>query len=431
MTITTVKHLSEHVGATVTLRGWVYNKRSKGKLHFIQLRDGSGIVQCVVFQKNVDEATFEAVGRLGQESSVEITGEVKADERAPGGFELGVSAVRVEQSVDGYPITPKEHGVDYLLSQRHLWLRSKRQAAIMRVRDAVMFSLRSFFHERDFVCMDSPMFTPNACEGTSELFEVPYFERKAYLTQSGQLYAEASAMALGKVYTFGPTFRAEKSKTRRHLTEFWMLEPELAFADLDDVCQLAEDMICHVVRDVLGKCQGELEDLERDLAKLECILPPFPRLTYEEASKILLEHPDSDFAAGADFGAPDETILSEMHDKPVMITRYPKDVKAFYMKRDPEDESKVLCVDVLGPEGVGEIIGGSQREDDLELLEGRIRAHELPMEAFQWYLDLRRYGSCPHAGFGLGLERFVGWICGVEHIRECIPFPRTIVRLEP
>ena len=431
MTITTVKHLSEHVGATVTLRGWVYNKRSKGKLHFIQLRDGSGIVQCVVFQKNVDEATFEAVGRLGQESSVEITGEVKADERAPGGFELGVSAVRVEQSVDGYPITPKEHGVDYLLSQRHLWLRSKRQAAIMRVRDAVMFSLRSFFHERDFVCMDSPMFTPNACEGTSELFEVPYFDRTAYLTQSGQLYAEASAMALGKVYTFGPTFRAEKSKTRRHLTEFWMLEPELAFADLDDVCQLAEDMICHVVRDVLGKCQGELEDLERDLAKLECILPPFPRLTYEEASKILLEHPDSDFAAGADFGAPDETILSEMHDKPVMITRYPKDVKAFYMKRDPEDESKVLCVDVLGPEGVGEIIGGSQREDDLELLEGRIRAHELPMEAFQWYLDLRRYGSCPHAGFGLGLERFVGWICGVEHIRECIPFPRTIVRLEP
>ena len=431
MTITTVKHLSEHVGATVTLRGWVYNKRSKGKLHFIQLRDGSGIVQCVVFQKNVDEATFEAVGRLGQESSVEITGEVKADERAPGGFELGVSAVRVEQSVDGYPITPKEHGVDYLLSQRHLWLRSKRQAAIMRVRDAVMFSLRSFFHERDFVCMDSPMFTPNACEGTSELFEVPYFERKAYLTQSGQLYAEASAMALGKVYTFGPTFRAEKSKTRRHLTEFWMLEPELAFADLDDVCQLAEDMICHVVRDVLGKCRGELADLERDLAKLECILPPFPRLTYEEASKILLEHPDSDFAAGADFGAPDETILSEMHDKPVMITRYPKDVKAFYMKRDPEDESKVLCVDVLGPEGVGEIIGGSQREDDLELLEGRIRAHELPMEAFQWYLDLRRYGSCPHAGFGLGLERFVGWICGVEHIRECIPFPRTIVRLEP
>ena len=430
-TVTTVKHLSEHVGATVTLRGWVYNKRSKGKLHFLQLRDGSGICQCVVFQKNVDEATFDAIGHLGQESSVEITGEVKADERAPGGFEIGVSAVGIVQAVDGYPITPKEHGVDYLLSQRHLWLRSKRQSAIMRVRDAVMFSLRRFFHERDFVCMDSPMFTPNACEGTSELFEVPYFDRKAYLTQSGQLYAEASAMALGKVYTFGPTFRAEKSKTRRHLTEFWMLEPEIAFADLDDVCQLAEDMICHVVGDVLEGCQRELADLERDVSKLEVVQGPFPRMTYEEASKVLLEHPDSEFVAGDDFGAPDETILSEMHDRPVMITHYPKEVKAFYMKRDPEDEDKVLCVDVLGSEGVGEIIGGSQREDDLDILEGRIRDHELPMEAFQWYLDLRRFGSCPHGGFGLGLERFVGWICGVEHTRECIPFPRTIVRLEP
>lgn len=430
-TLTTVKRLSEHVGETVTLRGWVYNKRSKGKLHFVQLRDGSGIVQCVVFQKNVSEDVFEAIGHLGQESSVEITGEVKADERAPGGFEIGVSDVTVHQSVDGYPITPKEHGVDYLLSQRHLWLRSKRQSAIMRLRSHVMMSLRTFFQQQDFVCMDSPMFTPNACEGTSELFEVPYFDRKAYLTQSGQLYAEASAMALGKVYTFGPTFRAEKSKTRRHLTEFWMLEPELAYANLADVCQLAEDMICHVVKDVLENCQAELADLERDQSKLECIVGPFPRMTYEEASKILLEHPDSDFVAGADFGAPDETILSEMHDRPVMITHYPKDVKAFYMKRDPEDDSKVLCVDVLGPEGVGEIIGGSQREDDLEILEGRIKAHELPMEAFEWFLDLRRYGSVPHAGFGLGLERFVGWIAGVEHIRECIPFPRTIVRLEP
>ena len=430
-TITTVKRLSEHVGESVTLRGWLYNKRSKGKLHFLQLRDGSGIVQCVVFHKNVSEEMFENIGRLGQESSLSITGEVKADERAPGGFEIGVESVEIGQSVDGYPITPKEHGVDYLLSQRHLWLRSKRQSAIMRVRSRVMMSLRTFFDQRDFICMDSPMFTPNACEGTSELFEVPYFDRTAYLTQSGQLYAEASAMALGKVYTFGPTFRAEKSKTRRHLTEFWMLEPEVAYADLDDVCQLAEDMICHVVKEVLTTCRSEFEDLDRDLSKLECIQAPFPRLTYEEASKILLAHPDSEFVAGSDFGAPDETILSEMHDRPVMITRYPKDVKAFYMKRDPEDESKVLCVDVLGPEGVGEIIGGSQREEDLELLEERIRKHELPMEAFQWYLDLRRFGSVPHAGFGLGLERFVGWICGVEHIRECIPFPRTIVRLEP
>ena len=430
-TVTTVKHLSEHVGETVTLKGWLYNKSSKGKLHFLQLRDGSGIVQCVVFKKNVSEEEFDAVSSLGQESSLELTGSVKADERAPGGFEVGVESVKVVQSVDGYPITPKEHGVDYLLSQRHLWLRSKKQSAIMRVRNEVMFSLRTFFHELDFVCMDSPMFTPNACEGTSELFEVPYFDRKAFLTQSGQLYAEASAMALGKVYTFGPTFRAEKSKTRRHLTEFWMLEPEVAFADLGDVCQLAEDMICYVVKDVLEKCKSELEDLERDPAKLESVVPPFPRITYDAASKILLEHPDSEFVEGDDFGAPDETILSEMHDKPLMITHYPKDVKAFYMKRDPENEERVLCVDVIGPEGVGEIIGGSQREDDLDLLEGRIRAHDLPMEAFQWYLDLRRYGSVPHGGFGLGLERFVGWIAGVPHIRECIPFPRTIVRLEP
>ncbi|MFT7667690.1 MAG: asparaginyl-tRNA synthetase [Planctomycetota bacterium] len=430
-TITTVKRLSEHVGESVTLRGWVYNKRSKGKLHFLQLRDGSGIVQCVVFKKNVPEDVFEEIGKLGQESSLTITGEVKADERAPGGYEIGVEAVDIGQCVDGYPITPKEHGVDYLLSQRHLWLRSKRQSAIMRVRSEVMMSLRNFFHGRDYICMDSPMFTPNACEGTSELFEVPYFERTAYLTQSGQLYAEASAMALGKVYTFGPTFRAEKSKTRRHLTEFWMLEPEVAYADLGDVCQLAEDMICHVLKDVLGNCQTELADLERDLSKLECVQAPFPRLTYDEASKILLEHPDSEFVAGEDFGAPDETILSEMHNCPVMITHYPQEVKAFYMKRDPEDETKALCVDVLGPEGVGEIIGGSQREESLEVLQDRIRKHDLPMEAFEWYLDLRRYGSVPHAGFGLGLERFVGWICGVEHIRECIPFPRTIVRLEP
>jgi asparaginyl-tRNA synthetase len=430
-TITTIKRLSEHVGETVTLQGWLYNKRSKGKLHFLQLRDGSGIAQCVVLKSNVPEADFEALAHVGQESSLSVTGTVKADDRAPGGFEIGVTGVELHQVVEGYPITPKEHGVDYLLSQRHLWLRSKRQSAIMRVRSQVEFSLRTFFHERDFVTMDSPMFTPNACEGTSELFEVPYFDRKAYLTQSGQLYAEASAMALGKVYTFGPTFRAEKSKTRRHLTEFWMLEPEIAYADLSDVCQLAEDMICYVVQDVLSKCRAELQDLERDVAKLERIQAPFPRMTYDEASKILLEHPDSEFVAGDDFGAPDETILSEMHDRPVMITHYPKEVKAFYMKRDPENDDRVLCVDVLGSEGVGEIIGGSQREEDIEVLQERIRKHELPMEAFEWYLDLRRFGSVPHAGFGLGLERFVGWICGVEHIRECIPFPRTIQRLEP
>ena len=429
--ITTVERLSDHVGETVTLRGWVYNKSSKGKLHFVQLRDGSGICQCVLFKKNVPEELFEAVGHAGQESSLSLTGEVKADERAPGGFEISVSDGAIHQIVDGFPITPKEHGTDFLLSKRHLWLRSKKQWAVMRIRDAVITAMRNFFDEDGFVCIDSPMFTPNACEGTSTLFQVDYFDRQAFLTQSGQLYAEASAMALGKVYCFGPTFRAEKSKTRRHLTEFWMLEPEVAYADLEDILQLAERMLCHVVKHVLEKRRPELEALERDLSKLEAIVPPFPRLTYDEAAKILEDSPESEFTYGEDFGAPDETILSNRYDKPLMVTHYPAAVKAFYMKRDPEDESKCLCVDVLGPEGVGEIIGGSQREDDLDALEGRIDEHELPKEAFEWYLDLRRYGSVPHSGFGIGLERTVGWICGVEHVRECIPFPRTIYRIEP
>ncbi len=430
-TTTTIERLSEHVGETVTLRGWLHNKSSKGKLHFLQLRDGTGYCQCVAFKKNVSEDFFEQLGSLGQESSIVIEGEVKADERAPGGYEIGVSGGEVLQTVDGFPITPKEHGVDFLLSQRHLWLRSKKQWAVMRIRHQVMMSLRNFFDEQGFLCVDSPMFTPNACEGTSTLFEVPYFDRSAFLTQSGQLYAEASAMAFGKVYTFGPTFRAEKSKTRRHLTEFWMLEPEVAFASLEDVMQIAEDMLCRVVDDVLAHRRPELEALERDVSKLEAIRPPFPRITYAEASKILLDHPDSEFVAGDDFGAPDETILSEMHDRPLMITHYPAEVKAFYMKRDDADPTKCLCVDVIGPEGVGEIIGGSQREEDLDALLERIRAHDLPEEAFQWYLDLRRYGSVPHSGFGLGLERTVGWICGVEHVRECIPYPRTMYRLEP
>ena len=428
---TTIEHLSEHVGQRVTLRGWVYNRTSKGKLHFVQLRDGTGTVQCVLFKKNVSEELFEAVSRAGQESSVVLTGEVKADERAPGGFEIGVDDGHVIQEVEGYPITPKEHGTEFLLNHRHLWLRSKRTWAIMRIRDAVMFGLRKFFAERDFTCLDSPMFTPNACEGTSTLFEVPYFEQIAYLTQSGQLYAEAGAAALGKVYCFGPTFRAEKSKTRRHLTEFWMLEPELAWADLDDVMKLAEEMLEYVVQHVLETRPRELEALERDTSKLECIKAPFPRISYEDASKILLEHPDSNFVAGDDFGAPDETILSNMHDRPLMVHRYPAAIKSFYMKQDPQDPTKALAVDVLGSEGVGELIGGSQREDDLELLLQRIAAHDLPREAFDWYLDLRRYGTFPHAGFGLGLERCVAWICGVEHVREAIPFPRTIYRLTP
>jgi asparaginyl-tRNA synthetase len=310
-------------------------------------------------------------------------------------------------------------------------MRSRRQWAILRIRDAVITALRRFFDDRDFVCVDSPIFTPNACEGTSTLFEVPYFDRTAYLTQSGQLYAEAAAMALGKVYTFGPTFRAEKSKTRRHLTEFWMLEPEMAYAELEDVMQLSEDMLVAVVAEVLERRPKELEALERDISKLEAIQSPFPRLSYDEASAILQEHPESEFVHGDDFGAPDETILSERYDRPVLIHRYPKEIKAFYMKRDPEDDTKCLCVDVLGSEGVGEIIGGSQREDDLEVLQERIQAHELPEKAFEWYLDLRRYGSVPHGGFGLGLERTVAWICGIPHVREASPFPRMMTRLEP
>lgn len=431
-TVTTVERLGDFVDQTVTLRGWIYNKTSKGKLHFVLLRDGTGTAQCVLFKKNVPEELFEAVGAAGQESSVVLTGRVKADDRAPGGFEVGVEDGQLLQSVEEYPITPKDHGADFLLSRRHLWLRSKRPWAVMRIRDAIITALRGFFDERGFVCVDSPMFTPAACEGTSTLFELDYFEDdKAYLTQSGQLYAEASAMALGNVYCFGPTFRAEKSKTRRHLTEFWMLEPEMAFATLEDAMELAEDMLVHTVSEVLRRRRPELEALERDIAKLECIQKPFPRMTYEEASKILLEHPDSEFVAGDDFGAPDETILSSMNDRPLIITHYPAAVKAFYMKRDPQDETKALAMDMIAPEGVGEIIGGSQREDDLGLLEGRVREHELDAEAFDWYLDLRRYGSVPHSGFGLGLERTIGWICGLEHVREASPYPRMMTRIRP
>jgi asparaginyl-tRNA synthetase len=415
---TTISHLGDHVGQTVRLQGWVYNRSSKGKLHFVQLRDGTGLCQCVAFQKEVSPELFEALGRAGQESSIELIGTVRADERAPGGFEVGVSGGRVLQFVDGYPISPKEHGPDFLLSNRHLWLRSRRQWALIRIRDATITAIRRFFDKREFVCVDSPMFTPNACEGTSTLFEVPYFERTAFLTQSGQLYAEASAMAHRRVYTFGPTFRAEKSKTRRHLTEFWMLEPEVAFCDLAGVMSLAEDLVSSVVQEVLERRREELKILERDLTKLERIQTPFPRMTYTEAAAILAQHPESSFKLGDDFGAPDETILSNRHDRPVMVTHYPAEVKAFYMKRNDEPQPKALCFDMLGSEGVGEIIGGSQREDDLDKLLERIREHDLPQQYFEWYLDLRRYGSVPHAGFGLGLERTVGWIAGIEHIRE-------------
>jgi asparaginyl-tRNA synthetase len=427
-----IENLAQHAGQSVNLAGWVHSKTGKGKLQFVHLRDGTGFVQCVVKRGSVPDELFDSLADAGQESSLRLSGEVRADPRAPGGFELVASGGELIHSVHEYPISPKEHGADFLLSRRHLWLRSKRQWAVMRVRDAVISSIRHFLEERGFACVDSPMFTPSACEGTSNLFELDYFEdQKAYLTQSGQLYAEASAMALGKVYCFGPAFRAEKSKTRRHLTEFWMLEPEMAFADLDDVCQLAEDLICRIVSDVLERRQPELAALERDVSKLECVVGGFPRITYEQASKILLEHPDSEFVAGEDFGAPDETILSELHDQPVMITRYPKAIKSFYMKADPEDPSKVLCVDMIAPEGVGEIIGGSQREEDLDTLVAEIERHGLPQKEFEWYLDLRRYGSVPHGGFGLGLERCVGWICGLEHVREAAPFPRLMTRIRP
>ena len=421
--------LSGFAGQSVRLQGWLYNKSSKGKLHFLRLRDGTGLCQCIVMAKNVSEELFAELGSLGQESSLELVGEVALDERAPGGFEVKVTAARVYQNATDYPITPKEHGVDFLHNLRHLWLRSQRQWAIMRVRDGVISALRRFFESRDFVNFDAPMFTPNACEGTSTLFEVGYFDQKAFLTQSGQLYGEAGCFALRNIYTFGPTFRAEKSKTRRHLTEFWMLEPEMAFATLDDVVQLAEDMIVYVVKDVLERRRPELEVLERDLSKLEAITGNFPRLTYDEAAKILADHPESNFVYGDDFGAPDETIISNLHNQPTIITHYPAEVKAFYMKRD--GHGKALCVDILGSEGVGEIIGGSQREDSIDLMLERIKEHELPEEAFSWYLDLRRFGSVPHGGFGLGLERFIGWIAGLEHVRETIPFPRMMTRLTP
>jgi asparaginyl-tRNA synthetase len=429
--IASVERLSQHVGQSVTLRGWIYNRTSKGKLHFVQLRDGTGIAQCVLFKDSVPDELFAAIDKCGQESSVILTGAVREDKRAPGGYEISVSDGQVIQAVEGYPITPKEHGPDFLLNHRHLWLRSKRPWAVMRVRDAVITAIRRFYDERGFVCFDAPIFTPAACEGTSTLFEVGYFDQKAYLTQSGQLYAEAAAMALGKVYTFGPTFRAEKSKTRRHLTEFWMLEPEVAYATLEDIMQLAEDMLVYVARHVLEHRRAELAALDRDVSKLEAIRSPFPRLSYDEAAQILKKHPESTFKLGDDFGAPDETILSNLYDRPVMVHRYPVEVKAFYMKRDPENTSRALCVDVLAPEGVGEIIGGSQREDDHDALLARIHEHQLPVEAFNWYLDLRKYGSVPHAGFGLGLERTVAWMCGIEHVREASPFPRMMYRISP
>ncbi len=426
-----IEDLGQHVGEEVHLHGWLYNKRSSGKIRFLLLRDGTGIIQGVMVKGQVDEAMFGLFDELTQESSFMMQGKVRKDDRAPGGFELDVTGLKIYQIAKDYPITPKEHGIEFLADRRHLWLRSARQHAIMRVRHRIIKAIRDFFDGRGFTLVDSPILTPAACEGTSTLFETPYFDLgNAYLTQSGQLYAEAGAMALGKVYCFGPTFRAEKSKTRRHLTEFWMVEPEVAFNDLNDNMDLAEDFLEYVVQSVLKDRAAELKVLERNTAKLETVRKPFPRISYDEAVEIL-KRKSVPFEWGNDFGGTDETLISEEFDRPVMVHRYPSAVKAFYMKRDPQNPKVALAVDVLAPEGYGEIIGGSQREEDIELLLQRLDEHKLPREAFEWYLDLRRFGSVPHAGFGLGIERTVSWICGLEHIRETSPFPRMIYRLTP
>lgn len=427
----TIKDLSNYEGKEIELKGWVYNTRSIGKIWFIIFRDGTGLLQGVVVKGEASEEAFALEQKLNQEDSVIITGLVKKEPRSVGGYELGIKDIIVVNHVtEEFPISPKEHGADFLMSNRHLWLRSKRQNAIMRVRHQVAKATRDFFDFNGFTLIDSPIFTGNAVEGTTTLFEVDYFERTAYLTQSGQLYQEAGATAFGKTYCFGPTFRAEKSKTRRHLTEFWMVEPEMAFVDIDENMTWAENLISYIVDKVLEKCKNELNILKRDMSKLENIKPPFPRITYDEACKILKES-GSKFEYGNDFGAPDETILSNQFDKPIMIHRWPAEIKAFYMKRDSSNNDLALGIDMIAPEGYGEIIGGGQREDDIEVLTKRIRHHDLPLEPFKWYLDLRKYGSVPHSGFGMGLERAVAWICGTKHIRETIPFPRTMSRLEP
>ena len=427
-----INELGLHTGIEVQLHGWLYHKRSSGKVRFLLMRDGTGVVQCVMVKGQVPDTLFDLFDTLTQESSFSVKGKVRKDDRAPGGYELDLTDIpKIYQVAQEYPITPKEHGVEFLADRRHLWLRSARQHAIMRVRHRIIKAIRDFFDGRGFTLVDSPILTPAACEGTSTLFDTDYFDLgKAYLTQSGQLYAEASAMAMGKVYCFGPTFRAEKSKTRRHLTEFWMVEPEVAFNDLNDDMDLAEEFLEYIVQNVLKDCLPELKILERDITKLQNVKKPLPRITYDEAVKILHDK-GLPFEWGNDLGGTDETVVSEQFDRPVMVHRYPSEVKAFYMKRDPDNPKVALAVDVLAPEGYGEIIGGSQREDDLDVLLARIKEHKLPQEAFEWYIDLRRFGSVPHAGFGLGVERTVGWICGLEHVRETIPFPRMIYRNTP
>jgi len=430
-TVAYIEDIARHDGQQVVIRGWLHNRRSSGKIHFLTIRDGSGFIQAVMSKASVDEATFLAADHLTQETSLIVSGKVRADKRAPGGYELELAWLEIVGAAAEYPISPKEHGVDFLMDRRHLWIRAERQHAILRVRAEVIAAVRSFFDDRGFILADTPIFTPAACEGTTTLFPVQYFDDvTAYLTQSGQLYNEANAMALGRVYCFGPTFRAEKSKTRRHLTEFWMVEPEVAFATLDDVIELAEDLVVSVVGRVLDRRRLELTKLERDISKLELVRKPFPRISYDEAVKMLNDKGQL-FEWGGDFGAPDETILANSFDRPVAVHRYPSQIKAFYMEPDPQRPDVALCVDVLAPEGYGEIIGGSQRVADYDLLLKRIHDHKLPPEAFEWYLDLRRFGTVPHGGFGMGIERVVSWICGLDHLREAIPYARMIHRLYP
>ena len=431
MKTTTISKLSEYVGEEVIINGWVYGIRNIGKIWFVILRDGTGLLQGVVVKGEATDPTFNMEQALNKEDSVSIRGLIKKEPRSVGGYEMGVSEIKIINPVSiEFPISPKEHGADFLMSNRHLWLRSKRQNAIMKIRHRVIKSIRDFFDDNDFILIDSPIFTSNAVEGTTNLFEVDYFERSAFLTQSGQLYQEAGATAFNKTYCFGPCFRAEKSKTRRHLTEFWMAEPEMAFVDLKENMIWAEKLVAHIIESVLQHCNKELSTLERNIEKLEQVIPPFPKITYKEAVEILKEN-GSSFTYGNDFGAPDETLLSAQFDKPVIIYNWPADIKAFYMKRDEIDSDLSLGMDMIAPEGFGEIVGGGQREENLDILIERIRHHDLPLEPFKWYLDLRKYGSVPHSGFGLGLERTVAWICDTKHIRETIPFPRTMSRLEP
>lgn len=425
-----IENIADWLDQEVIINGWLYNKTHKGKLAFLMVRDGTGLIQATLFKSDVSDELFEKAIQIPQESSLVLVGKVRQDARAKGGYELQVKDLKIFHASEEYPITPKEHGIDFLMDQRHLWLRSVRQHAILKVRHEIIKSCRDYFDNLGFTLVDSPIFTPAACEGTTTLFETNYFEEKAFLTQSGQLYMEAAAMAFGKVYCFGPTFRAEKSKTRRHLTEFWMIEPEVAFFDLDDDIELAEGLLTYIVERILDKKRAELELLGRDIIPLQKVTRPFPRIKYDDAVKIL--HSEGvQFEYGNDLGGADETIISKKFEKPIMITHYPSKVKAFYMKNDPEQADKVLCVDVLAPEGYGEIIGGGQREDDYHVLLEKIKQHNLPQESFNWYLDLRKYGSVPHAGFGMGIERTVSWICGLDHVRETIPFPRTIYRLYP